>query len=34
MRRNPTSVSGLWLFLLSALAKRNGLLAISFRRRK
>jgi len=34
VRRNPTSVSGLWLFLLSALAKRNGLLAISFRRRK
>ena len=27
MRRNPTSISALWLFLLSALAKRNGLLA-------
>jgi hypothetical protein len=34
MRRNPSSVSALWLFLLSSLARRNGLLAISFRRRK
>ena len=34
MTRNPTSISALWLFLLSSLAKRNGLLAISFRRRK
>jgi hypothetical protein len=25
MRRNPTSVSALWLFLLSSIAKRNGL---------
>jgi hypothetical protein len=28
MRRNLTSVSAIWLFLLSALAKRNGLLAL------
>ena len=34
MRRNPTSISALWLFLLSALIKRNGLLAIGFSRRK
>jgi hypothetical protein len=33
MRRNPNTVSGLWLFLLSASARRNGVLAIGFRRR-
>jgi hypothetical protein len=34
MRRNPTSISALWLFLLSSLARRNGLLAISLWRRR
>jgi hypothetical protein len=29
MRRNPTSVSALWLFLLSSTARRNGLLSLS-----
>ena len=29
MRRNPTSVSALWLFLLSSIARRNGLLSLS-----
>jgi hypothetical protein len=29
-RRNPTAVSGVWLFLLSSLAKRNGLLSLRF----
>jgi len=27
MRRTPTAVSGMWLFLLSSLARRNGLLS-------
>ena len=27
LRRNPTAVSGVWLFLLSSLARRNGLLS-------
>ena len=31
MRRNPTAVSGVWLFLLSSLARRNGLLSLRFR---
>jgi hypothetical protein len=30
MRRTPAAVSGVWLFLLSSLARRNGLLSISF----
>ncbi len=30
MSRNPISVSSLWLFLLSSMARRNGLLSISF----
>ncbi len=34
MRRNPRSVSALWLFLLSSLAGRNGLLSLSLSRRK
>ena len=34
MRRNPSSVSALWLFLLSSLARRNGVLAISLWRRR
>jgi hypothetical protein len=29
MRRSPTSVSALWLFLLSSIARRNGLLSLS-----
>ena len=33
MRRNPSSVSALWLFLLSSLAKRNRVLAIRLLRR-
>ena len=28
MRRTPTAVSGVWLFLLSSLARRNGLLSL------
>ena len=31
MRRTPTAVSGVWLFLLSSLARRNALLSLSFR---
>jgi hypothetical protein len=34
MRHNPTSVSALWLFLLSSIAKRNGLLSLRFRTRR
>jgi hypothetical protein len=34
MRRNPTAVSGVWLFLLSSLARRNGLLSLSLRSRR
>jgi hypothetical protein len=34
MRRTPTAVSGVWLFLLSSLARRNGLLSLSFRSKK
>jgi hypothetical protein len=34
MRRTPTSVSGVWLFLLSSLARRNGLLSFRFRQRR
>ena len=30
MRRNPTAVSGVWLFLLSSVARRNGLLSLRF----
>lgn len=29
LRRNPTSVSALWLFLLSSLTRRNRLLSLS-----
>jgi hypothetical protein len=28
MRRNPTAVSGVWLFLLSSVLRRNGLLSL------
>ena len=31
MRRTPTAVSGVWLFLLSSLARRNAFLSLSFR---
>jgi hypothetical protein len=31
-RRTPTAVSGVWLFLLSSLARRNKLLSFRFRR--
>jgi hypothetical protein len=31
MRRNPTSVSTLWLFLLSSLWRRNRLLSLRLR---
>ena len=34
MRRNPISVSALWLFLLSSIARRNGLLSLSLRSRR
>ena len=34
MRRNPTAVSGVWLFLLSSLARRNGLLSFRSRQRR
>jgi hypothetical protein len=30
-RRTPTAVSGVWLFLLSSLARQNGLLSLRFR---
>jgi hypothetical protein len=33
MRRNPASVSALWLFLLSCMARRNGLLSLNLRSR-
>ena len=33
-RRNPTAVSGVWLFLLSSLARSNGLLSLRLRQRK
>jgi hypothetical protein len=33
-RRTPTAVSGVWLFLLSSLARRNGLLSFRFRQRR
>jgi hypothetical protein len=34
LRRTPTAVSGVWLFLLSSLARRNGLLSFRFRQRR
>jgi hypothetical protein len=34
MRRNPTSISALWLFLLSCIARRNGLLSLRLRARR
>jgi hypothetical protein len=34
MRRNPTSVSALWLFLLSSIARRNSLLSLRLRARR
>jgi hypothetical protein len=34
IRRNPTAVSGVWLFLLSSLARRNGLLSFRFRQKR
>ena len=34
MRRKPVSVSALWLFLLSSLARRNGLLSLRLRPRR
>jgi hypothetical protein len=34
MRRNPASVSALWLFLLSCLVRGNGLLWLVRSRRK
>ena len=34
MRSTPAAVSGVWLFLLSSLAKRNGLLSFRFRQRR
>jgi hypothetical protein len=34
MRRNPSAVTALWLFLLSSFARRNGVLAISLWRRR
>jgi hypothetical protein len=34
MRRTPAAVSGLWLFLLSSLARRNGLLSFRSRQRR
>ena len=33
-RRTPTAVSGVWLFLLSSLARRNGPLSFRFRQRR
>jgi hypothetical protein len=34
IRRAPTAVSGVWLFLLSSLARRNGLLSLRHRPRR
>jgi hypothetical protein len=34
MRRKPASVSALWLFLLSRMARRNGLLSLRLRLRR
>jgi hypothetical protein len=34
IRRNPAAVSGVWLFLLSSLARRNGLLSLRFGARR
>jgi hypothetical protein len=34
LRRTPTAVSGVWLFLLSSLARRNGLLSFRFKQRR
>jgi hypothetical protein len=34
MRRIPTSVSALWLFLLSCMARRNGFLSLCLRSRR
>ena len=34
IRRAPTAVSGVWLFLLSSLARRNGLLSFRSRQRR
>jgi hypothetical protein len=34
MRRNPASVSAIWLFLLSSLARRNGLLSLRYRQKR
>jgi len=31
MRRIPTAISGVWLFLLSSLARRNGVLSLRLR---
>ena len=33
MRRTPAAISGVWLFLLSSLARRNGLVSFRFRQR-
>jgi hypothetical protein len=33
-RRTPTAVSGVWLFLLSSLARHNGLLSFRSRQRR
>ena len=33
-RRTPIAVSGVWLFLLSSLARRNGLLSFRSRQRR
>jgi hypothetical protein len=34
LRRTPTAVSGVWLFLLSSLVRRNGFLSFRFRQRR
>ena len=34
LRGTPTAVSGVWLFLLSSLARRNGLLSFRSRQRR
>ena len=34
MKRIPISVSALWLFLLSSLARRNRLLSLNLRSRR
>jgi hypothetical protein len=34
LRRNSTAVSGVWLFLLSSLLRRNGLLSLHWSRHK